>query len=108
MPQQINLDDISLSELRSLQKRIEKELESRNMRKMREKALAEAAARAIKYGFTLEELVAGTKEATGSKVRPKYRNPADESKQWSGRGRQPLWVKAHVDAGGALEDLLIK
>jgi DNA-binding protein H-NS len=42
------------------------------------------------------------------KVAPKYRNPADASQTWTGRGRQPLWVSKAVAAGKSLETLLIK
>jgi len=27
------------------------------------------------------------------------------SQEWSSRGSQPAWVKAHLDGGGSLEDL---
>lgn len=40
-------------------------------------------------------------------VAPKYRNPADQAQTWSGRGRQPVWIQAHVAGGGRLEDLAI-
>jgi DNA-binding protein H-NS len=37
----------------------------------------------------------------------KYQHP-ETGKTWSGRGRNPLWVKAHLDAGGILDELRIK
>lgn len=40
-------------------------------------------------------------------VPPKYRNP-NGLETWTGRGRQPKWVAAHVEAGGKLEELLIQ
>lgn len=47
------------------------------------------------------------KKATGS-VAPKYRNPANASETWSGRGRQPLWFsKAIKKRGVTAESLLI-
>jgi DNA-binding protein H-NS len=30
---------------------------------------------------------------------PKYANPADESKTWTGKGRQPDWYKIAIAAG---------
>ena len=45
---------------------------------------------------------------TAKKVSPKYADPKDKSKTWSGRGRKPLWVDAHLKKGGKLEDLAIK
>lgn len=40
-------------------------------------------------------------------VLPKYRNPNDPSETWSGRGKQPRWLKAQLRAGKKLSDLLI-
>jgi DNA-binding protein H-NS len=38
-----------------------------------------------------------------------YANPADTSQTWAGgKGARPKWVKSHLEAGGKLEDLLIK
>jgi hypothetical protein len=42
------------------------------------------------------------KPSAGGKAKPKYRLNGNE---WSGRGSQPAWVKAHLDGGGSLEDL---
>ncbi|MEY9183929.1 DNA-binding protein H-NS [Bradyrhizobium sp. USDA 326] len=40
-------------------------------------------------------------------VLPKYQNPRDPSETWSGRGKQPRWLKAQLRAGKKLNDLLI-
>jgi DNA-binding protein H-NS len=41
------------------------------------------------------------------KVHPKYRNPDRPSETWSGRGKQPHWVGAHLRSGKKADDLLI-
>jgi len=41
------------------------------------------------------------------KVYPKYRNPERPSETWSGRGKRPRWVGAHLRSGKKVEDLLI-
>ena len=41
-------------------------------------------------------------------VFPKYRNPAQPSETWSGRGTQPRWLTAQLSAGKQLEDFLIQ
>jgi DNA-binding protein H-NS len=41
------------------------------------------------------------------KVHPKYRNPERPSETWSGRGKQPRWVDAHLKSGKKVDDLLI-
>ena len=66
-------------------------------------------------GLTLAEVyptrggnkAAGKKGNTGS-VAPKYRDPSDPSKTWSGRGHRPLWfVDALKRRGVTAESLLI-
>ncbi len=84
----------------------------------KEKALKELKAVAAKHGMSLDTLLGGkpakaprAKKAAGKakgKVAPKYRNPADASQVWTGRGRQPLWVGAALSAGQSLDSLLIK
>jgi DNA-binding protein H-NS len=41
------------------------------------------------------------------KVLPKYQNPANPAERWSGRGKQPRWVRAQLKAGKRLEHFLI-
>ncbi len=43
----------------------------------------------------------------GVKVAPKYRNPADASQTWTGRGKSPTWVSA-LKEQGKLDSALIK
>ena len=40
-------------------------------------------------------------------VLPKYRNLAAPSETWSGRGRQPRWLRAQLEFGKRLEDFQI-
>jgi DNA-binding protein H-NS len=40
-------------------------------------------------------------------VLPQYRNPNCPSETWSGRGKQPLWVKLQLGKGKCLEDFRI-
>lgn len=37
----------------------------------------------------------------------KYKNPANHSDVWTGRGRRPLWFVAALDAGKKEEDLRV-
>lgn len=41
------------------------------------------------------------------KVLPKYFNPSAPTETWSGRGKQPRWLVAALQAGHKLEDFLI-
>ena len=54
-------------------------------------------------------------EVLGAKIKPKpqslpakYADPVEQTLTWSGKGRMPGWLQAKVDAGGALDDFLIK
>jgi DNA-binding protein H-NS len=40
-------------------------------------------------------------------VLPKYQNPKNPAERWSGRGKQPHWVRAQLRAGKTLRHLLI-
>lgn len=42
------------------------------------------------------------------KVAPKYRNPANPTETWSGRGKQPRWLAAYTGNGRSVEEFLIK
>jgi DNA-binding protein H-NS len=41
------------------------------------------------------------------KVAPKYRNPDNAGETWTGRGRQPRWVRAALAEGRTLADLAV-
>ena len=41
------------------------------------------------------------------KVLPKYRNPKNRSETWTGRGKQPGWVRDQIRSGKKLNDFLI-
>jgi DNA-binding protein H-NS len=45
--------------------------------------------------------------AKGTKLKPKYRNPAKKSETWAGRGLRPKWVVALVKQGKNLEDFAV-
>jgi DNA-binding protein H-NS len=44
----------------------------------------------------------------GSKVEPKYRDPANPALTWAGRGMAPKWLSAELAKGRKLEDFLIR
>ena len=41
------------------------------------------------------------------KVRPKFRNPLDPTKMWSGRGKRPRWFTKMLEVGESIDDLRI-
>ena len=48
----------------------------------------------------------GNSKLAGKKVTPKYRNPANASETWTGRGKAPIWAAA-LKTAGTLESALI-
>jgi DNA-binding protein H-NS len=48
------------------------------------------------------------KERKPREVVLKYRDPANPENFWSGRGKQPAWLHAHLDEGRQLNELLIE
>ena len=63
-----------------------------------------------KEGFSVAD-VFGVKQTRGArggaktKGVAKYRHPENPEKTWTGKGRQPVWFKEHVEKGGKPEDL---
>lgn len=101
----IDLDKMSLKELRDLRARLDRAIGSFEDRKRRE-ALAAIEEAAREHGFNLADLTGGKPRRVGT-VPPKYANPADPTMTWTGRGRKPRWVQDSLEGGRQLEDLLI-
>jgi DNA-binding protein H-NS len=49
----------------------------------------------------------GKGPAKGSKLKPKYRNPAKKSETWAGRGLRPKWVVELMKQGKKLDDFAV-
>jgi len=43
----------------------------------------------------------------GGKVAVKYRDPANPSNQWTGRGQAPRWLQAYFQAGRTREEFAV-
>lgn len=103
-----DLENMSRAELVKLRADVDKAIASLADRE-RKKAL-EAAERAVaELGFTLSELtgVPIASKRAKSKSPAKYRNPADPTQTWSGRGRKPRWIIEAAAAGRDLADFEI-
>jgi len=123
----INLEGLSAKELQALIAQASKRKKTLAKRKpvaaVRKKIVSLARAE----GYSIDELfgtgrmvrekagVPARKPAArkapaskGSKVPPKYRNPADPSQTWAGRGMAPKWLAAELARGKKLEDFAIK
>lgn len=103
---EINLNDLSLKELKDLQSQVAKAIATFEDRRKKE-ALVELEEKARAMGFSLAELtgVSATRKRAPASV--KYANPADPSETWSGRGRKPKWFEAALKAGKQPEDMSV-
>lgn len=104
----IDLEGMDLNELRSLVARAQKMAEAR-VRNRADDVRRKLVAIAREEGFDAYELF-GAEDAP-KKVRrpakPKYQNPDNNGQTWTGRGKNPNWVKAALARGLSLQDMLI-
>jgi DNA-binding protein H-NS len=70
-----------------------------------EKAVLEERLRRIESAAHVTGL--GATRRPYPKVLPKYQNPKNPAETWSGRGKQPRWVKVQLLAGKKLDRFLI-
>ncbi len=70
-------------------------------------AIEEIRSKMQEYGIKPEDF--GVKAAAPDKRRPaaiKYRDSAGNT--WTGRGRAPRWMQAHIAAGGKAEEFAVQ
>lgn len=120
----IDVSHLSAKELKALIAQAEKQ-QTKVLTRPKAAAMRAKINQYVKdHGYTIEELygtlsspspeqpskraVRKPKKTAGSKVGPKYRNPADPTETWTGRGRQPRWMAALVAQGSSPADFLIR
>lgn len=115
----MDLSNMSIGDLRNLQEQIKQEMKTREAQEV-QKAREQILAIAQSVGVPLKDLLAtggrgaaakanSTKanSTKGNTVAVRYRHPDNASQQWTGRGRQPKWVKEWVEGGKSLEKLRV-
>jgi DNA-binding protein H-NS len=112
----MKLTSLSLNELESLQKKVNREIQKRRS-KTQEEGFKKIKLIAAEYGLTANELkgISSGKRSVAKKkvvktrgpVAPKYRDPSNSENTWTGRGRKPKWVEAFLNGGGRLEQITI-
>ncbi len=105
----LNIEEMSLPELKELQKEVNRAVATYEDRRRRDALVAlEATARTL--GFSVAELT-GIKmpkiKASGNVSQPKFANPAKPAETWTGRGRQPQWFKDGIAAGKSPDEFAI-
>jgi DNA-binding protein H-NS len=93
------VDDAQIERLNAAIENVNKVREEQKIVEMR----AEMEEIAKKYGTTFSEAFSGK---ITNKVSPKYRSE-DGKSEWTGRGRQPIWIATHQEKHGNLDALLI-
>lgn len=98
------LEDLSVSELDKLRNNIDYALNNRRQAELIKirKKIEELVENS---GFSLQEVL--NVRPTRKTVAPKYRNPNNPEKTWTGRGRRPAWVEESFAKGLSLDDLAI-
>jgi len=99
-----DLGKLSVKELKKLQKDAAKAVASFEDRN-RAGVIVELEAVAQKHGYKLADFTGGKKAKVASPA--KYKHPEDSSLTWSGRGRQPNWIKDVLSAGKSLDDFAV-
>lgn len=103
----MDLSKLSMAELKDLLEKAKHEEKSRAKSEV-EAARNEIYAIAQRLGLPLKDLIGtGIRKTTG-KVAVQYRNPTDSSQEWTGRGRQPNWVKELLASGKDLSSARVK
>jgi DNA-binding protein H-NS len=109
----MDLSALSVRELETLRSEIDNRIEQLAQVKKQE-ALARLDEMVATLGLDGEEIAAhfrfrkGPLKAGGGSDSKKYQNPKNPEQSWSGRGRKPAWVQAHLDAGGEMTGLVAK
>jgi DNA-binding protein H-NS len=93
------LSGYSVNELWSLHEEISHLLSSKITE---EKARLEEILRKLR-----RQVAATSAKRTYASVPPKFRNPANPSEIWSGRGKRPRWLSAALKKGTDLEEFRI-
>lgn len=102
----MNLSTMTMVELRNLHDKIEQEIGSRERQDL-SKAREQIMAIAQQAGIPLKQLIFDGLHPRTGKVAVRYRNPDNAAEQWTGRGRQPLWVKNWVESGKSIDLLRV-
>ena len=106
----IDISKLNETQLTALMSRIQArlgELQLQKVARVRDKVMAMITSEGLDYAELMEH-AAFTRGKKRSKVKPKYRNPANTRETWSGRGRQPRWFAAAIKAVKKERSLLIK
>lgn len=108
-----DLNDMTVDQLQQLAKDTASMIKQRQQQDLKD-GYAKIEQIAQDLGVSLDELIAigrnskaTRKTSTRKPVEVRYRNSADASQTWTGRGKQPRWLVAAIAAGASKESFLI-
>lgn len=101
----MQLEKMSLEDLKQLRKDVEKAIDTFEARQLAE-ARQKLEAQAKELGYSLETIVGVSKTGNPKRV-PKFRHPENPTLTWTGMGRKPKWFIDAIDAGMSKDDLRI-
>ena len=114
MSKKLNLDVMSIDEMWQLHEEVIRILSVKLTSEKRELEKRLAQLRREKKAMPQSESIdwqskkdTAEKRRKYPKVFPKYRNPTDLSETWSGRGKQPRWLTAALNAGHTINEFVI-
>lgn len=100
----IDLKDMAFDDLIELRDTIESIISKRAAAEKR--SLEQRLSRLAHYAGNFVSKPAG-RSLKGRKAEPKYRNPADPSETWAGRGMKPRWLTALLAEGRQVDEFSI-
>ncbi len=103
---EIDLEALSLKDLKELRGRIERAISTFEDRR-RSEAIAQLEEMARAKGFSLSELTAYAKPRKRGGGMARYANPANPGDTWTGRGRKPRWFSEAIAGGTKPEELAV-
>src|SRR5712672_2148008 len=100
----MNLKSMSIDKLSKLREQVDAALSSKVIEERR--AVQDQLGKLERLGTNGLRLKGGRGGLRGP-VAPKYRNPANPTETWAGRGLKPRWLAAALKSGKKLEDFSI-
>ena len=108
-----DLNEMTVDQLQKLAKDTANMIQQRQQQDLKD-GYAKIEQIAADLGVSLDDLIAvgrsskpARKTSTRKPVEVRYRNSADASQTWTGRGKQPRWLVAAIAAGASKESFLI-
>lgn len=102
----IDVSTLSLDEVKSLQAALQKRLDAQKADDLR----AQIVKLCKDAGLDVQDVISPLRTSKPAQSRSKGSVAVKYAKgenTWTGRGKRPLWVSQHLDAGGTLDELLV-